>query len=239
MTTAVAMMRPSQERGRTRWDWLDSYHSFSFGDYMDPTYTEFGVLRVINEDWVAPGQGFNLHPHRDMEIITYVLEGSLAHRDSLGNGAVIVPGEIQRMTAGTGILHSEVNPSETDPVHLLQIWIRPAERGLTPSYEQKNLDIPAHPHGVYLIAGPEPDGPGVVIHQDVRISVVQLQPGPGVRYTVGADRQVWLQGIQGELRVDTQTLTPGDGLGLVGAGDLALEASGAEASALLFDMQTA
>src|SRR5262245_32286979 len=169
--------RPAAARGQTELGWLDSRHSFSFGDYFDPDNMGFRSLRVINDDQVAPGQGFGMHPHRDMEIVTYVLSGALEHRDSLGTGEVIRPGEVQRMTAGTGIRHSEFNPSPTEPVHLLQIWLLPERRGLEPSYEQKAFPESERRNRWRLVASPDGRDGSVTIRQDAAMSVTTLDPG--------------------------------------------------------------
>jgi quercetin 2,3-dioxygenase len=183
---AMIVRRPGEERGRTRISWLDSRHSFSFGEYYDPRHMGFGPLRVINEDWVAPGAGFPTHGHRDMEIVTYVIEGALEHKDSLGTGSIIRPGEVQRMSAGTGILHSEFNPSRTDPVHLLQIWILPSEQGVEPSYEQKPIPAEGRTGRFATIAAPDGEG-GVRIRQDARILAAEIPAGVAVAHDLGVE----------------------------------------------------
>jgi redox-sensitive bicupin YhaK (pirin superfamily) len=202
----------SNDRGQTRIDWLDSRHSFSFGDYYDPDHMGFRSLRVINEDRVAPGSGFGMHPHRDMEIITYVLDGSLEHRDSLGTGSVIQPGEVQRMTAGTGIRHSEFNPSEKTSVHLLQIWILPEKKGLTPAYEQKNFSD--NGHGLQLLASRDGRDGAVTIHQDVDLFAGRLKEGEKIRHPLKPGRHGWVQITRGEVSLNGQRFTAGDGAAL-------------------------
>src|SRR5947208_2815335 len=169
-------LRQAAERGHFNHGWLDTYHTFSFGDYYDPTHMGFRALRVINEDRVAPGQGFGMHGHRDMEIVTIVLEGALEHRDSLGNGEVLRPGELQRMSAGTGIRHSEFNPSPTEPVHLYQIWLWPRAQGLTPSYEQKPFDSKQKRDRLQLVAAPDGRDGSLTIHQDAELYLGALSP---------------------------------------------------------------
>jgi redox-sensitive bicupin YhaK (pirin superfamily) len=178
-------IRRSEERGGGDYGWLNTRHSFSFDTYYDPKLMGFRSLRVINEDWVQPGQGFPMHPHRDMEIITYVLEGALEHRDSLGTGSAIRPGDGQRMSAGSGIRHSEANPSKTDPVHLLQIWITPNQHGLKPSYEQKAFPAEEKRGKLRLIAGPSGEDGSVTIHQDARLYVALLSPGQQATHALG------------------------------------------------------
>ncbi|MEN9251993.1 MAG: pirin family protein [Thermostichales cyanobacterium BF4_bins_65] len=226
-------VRRSQERGHLNWGWLDTYHSFSFGSYYDPAHMGFRSLRVINDDTIAPGKGFGMHGHQDMEILTYVLSGSLEHRDSLGTGAVIRAGEIQRMSAGTGIYHSELNASDREPVRLLQIWILPAQVGLAPSYEQKSTGLV--PGQLQLIASPDGRGGTVTVHQDVFLSAAQLQPGDAVTYNLPEGRYGWIQVARGELLVAGQHLNQGDGLAVSGIPELLLSSSqGSEF--LVFDL---
>jgi redox-sensitive bicupin YhaK (pirin superfamily) len=227
-------IRKGSERGRTRIDWLDSRHTFSFGDYYEPSQMGFRQLRVINEDRVKPGTGFATHSHQDMEIITYVLEGSLQHRDSLGNGSIIQPGDIQRMSAGTGIRHSEFNPSESESVHFLQIWITPSVQGLPPGYEQRSFDLSAGAEKPLLLVGPEQSGGGVLIHQDARISLATPSRGKSVGFEVGAGRQAWLQIARGSIHLNGHLVEAGDG---VATDERSLEiATPDSAEVLIFDL---
>jgi len=203
-------IRPGDARGRTQVSWLDSRHTFSFGEYYDPEQMGFRALRVINDDQVAPGGGFDTHPHRDMEIVTYVLDGALQHRDSLGNGSVIRPGEVQRMSAGTGIRHSEFNASRQEPVHLLQIWFLPAQRGTEPSYEQRPLP-PGVRAALTLIASPDGRDGSVTVHQDVAIYAAQLEPGMTVTHSLAPGRHAWVQLARGRGHLNEQPLVAGDG----------------------------
>ncbi|MDX2084976.1 MAG: pirin family protein [Candidatus Melainabacteria bacterium] len=231
--------RPGQERGHTQWNWLDSWHTFSFGDYHDPAHHHFGVLRVINEDWIAPSQGFETHGHRDMEIITLVLEGALAHKDSLGNGSTIQPGDVQRMSAGTGILHSEYNPSPAEPVHLLQVWIYPDQKGLVPSYEQRSFTEPPQGAGWQLLVSPDAREDSVLIHQDVLLSRACLAADAPLTYTLPPHRSAWLQVTDGVLLLEETTLQAGDGLGLLAADEprvLVLQAQAPGAMLFLFEL---
>jgi len=203
-------IRPGDARGRTQVSWLDSRHTFSFGEYYDPEQMGFRALRVINDDQVAPGGGFDTHPHRDMEIVTYVLDGALQHRDSLGNGSVIRPGEVQRMSAGTGIRHSEFNASRQEPVHLLQIWFLPAQRGTEPSYEQRPLP-PGVRAALTLIASPDGRDGSVTVHQDVAMYAAQLEPGMTVTHSLAPGRHAWVQLARGRGHLNEQPLVAGDG----------------------------
>src|SRR6266851_1205787 len=204
-------IRRSQERGHANHGWLDTYHSFSFDTYHDPQNMGFRSLRVINEDRVRPGAGFPTHPHRDMEIITYILEGALEHKDSLGTGSVIRPGEAQRMSAGTGITHSEFNHSKTEPVHFLQIWILPATAGIAPGYEQKTIDD-AKAHGGFAPVGtPDGGGQSVKIHQDAALSVAKLDRGQTVTTKLKKGRHGWAQVARGAVTVNGTALAEGDG----------------------------
>jgi len=203
-------IRRAGERGHFNHGWLDSYHTFSFADYYDPKWMGFRNLRVINEDRVAPGQGFGTHPHRDMEILTYVLEGGLRHRDSLGNGEVIHPGEVQRMTAGTGIAHSEFNDSKSEPVHLLQIWILPERKGLTPGYEQKFFSDDEKRGRLRLVASPEANDGSVKIHQDARVYASLLGAGEEVTHPLAKGRAAWVQVARGSVTLNGQRLDAGD-----------------------------
>ena len=203
-------MRRSDERGLTKLSWLDSRHTFSFCDYHDERYMGFSDLRVINEDRVAPGAGFPTHSHRDMEIITYVLAGTLAHKDSTGTSSVIRAGDVQRMSAGTGISHSEYNTSQTEPVHCLQIWIIPNQRGLNPSYEERSVDI-GKKDGWILVAALDSRGGALKIHQDVEISLASLTSGQRINYRLKSGRRAWLQMTRGASTVNDTGLNAGDG----------------------------
>src|SRR5262245_35646161 len=236
-------VRRGGERGATELGWLDSRHTFSFGDYYDPANMGFRSLRVINEDRVAPRGGFPTHPHRDMEILTYVISGGLQHRDSMGNGSIIRPGEIQRMSAGTGIHHSEVNPSKSDPVHFLQIWIVPDRRGLTPGYEQKSFGDEQRRGRLLLVAAPERNGGrdgAVAIHQDASLYASFLDAGATVSHELAPGRHAWLQVVKGGLAVGGQELEAGDGAAIEaepsGAQTPITIAARQEAELLLFDL---
>ena len=227
--------RPAADRGMFDHGWLDTAHSFSFGDYQDPRFMGFRALRVINEDKLAPGGGFPTHGHADMEIVTYILDGALEHKDSLGTGEVIRPGDAQRMSAGTGIRHSEFNASTTDPVHLLQIWLVPSERGIAPGYEQKTL--PAATSGetrLDIIASPEGGDTAVTIRADASIARALLAPGGHIDVPI-ARGNAWVQVARGNLIVAGQALAPGDGLALVDVDTLLLR-SAAGAEVLVFDL---
>lgn len=228
-------LRRAADRGHADHGWLDSHHTFSFADYHEPAHMGFRALRVINQDRVAAGMGFSTHPHRDMEIFSYVLEGALQHRDSMGNGRVLKPGEIQLMSAGTGVTHSEFNPSQSDGLHFLQIWIVPAKRGLQPSYtEWKPTPTMANAKDVVVISPDGRDG-SAVIHQDAIVHRLRLGAGDSVAHTVPPGRGAWLQLITGELRAGGDTLRAGDGASTEDAGTLTLTAS-QPVEALLFDL---
>ncbi|MGB8273863.1 MAG: pirin family protein, partial [Alphaproteobacteria bacterium] len=205
------MIRRADERGRSKLAWLDSKHSFSFGSYFDPKCMGFRSLRVINDDRIAPGGGFATHPHRDMEIVTYVLDGALSHRDSLGNGSVIRPGEVQRMSAGTGIEHSEFNASDTEPVHLLQVWLLPERLNLAPGYEQRAI-VPAQGSGLSLVGSPDGREGSVTIHQDVALYAGRFAPREAARLALEPGRSAWVQVARGDIAVGGETLSDGDGL---------------------------
>jgi quercetin 2,3-dioxygenase len=226
-------VRQAAQRGRTRLDWLDSWHSFSFGDYYDPSNMGFGPLRVINDDVVDPGRGFGTHPHRDMEILTWVLDGALQHRDSLGTGSVIRPGEVQIMSAGTGIQHSEFNPSPIEPVRLLQIWILPERRDLPPRYDQQV--VPLEPGVLRQIAAREPEPGAVTLFQDATVYAARLEPGQRVEHVLRPGRTAWVQVARGDVRVDDSALHEGDGAAVTGQERLAIEADG-DAEVLVFDL---
>ncbi len=228
-------VRASEARGKADFGWLRSKHSFSFGSYFDPAHVGFGPLRVINEDKVVPGAGFDTHGHRDMEILSYVLDGALEHKDNTGTGSVIRPGEIQRMTAGSGILHSEYNHSKEEPVHFLQIWIHPDNEGLDPGYEQKTFDAQSAVNTLQLIASPEGSDSAVKIHQDARLFVSKLQAGKQVEFAPKSRRGVWLQIAKGELTVNGNALREGDGAAIVNEANLELLAL-QDSELLLFDL---
>jgi quercetin 2,3-dioxygenase len=228
-------VRRSHERGHARHGWLDSFHSFSFADYHDPRHMGFGPLRVINEDRVQPGQGFGTHGHRDMEIISYVLSGALAHRDSMGNGSVIRPGDVQRMSAGTGITHSEYNGSEREPVHFLQIWIEPDKRGVTPGYEEKTFDEAAKRGRWRLIASPDGRDGSVRIQQDALLFATRLEAGEALDYVLAPRRRGYVHVVRGDASVNGERLGAGDAVKLEQVPDVRVaEARGAEI--LLFDL---
>jgi len=228
-------VRKAEERGVTNWGWLDSRHTFSFGEYYDPRHMGFRALRVINDDRVAGGGGFPRHPHRDMEIVTVVFEGALEHGDSLGNGSAIRPGEVQRMTAGTGIRHSEANASETDPVHLLQIWILPEREDLEPGYEQKAFAPEEFDGRLRLVASPDGANGSLTIRQDARIYQARLEPGQGVSQALSPERHAWVQVARGAITLNGQTLREGDGAAV--SGEDCLELTGVEtADVLAFDL---
>lgn len=231
----MIQIRPSEERGGADHGWLKSHHTFSFSEYWNPKWMGFRSLRVINEDWVAPNTGFPTHPHRDMEIITYVLEGKLEHKDSLGTGSVILPGDGQRMTAGSGIRHSEFNPSKTDAVHLLQIWIQPEKTALEPSYEQKAFPEEQKRGRLKLIASRDANDGSVRINQDAKLYVSLLKPGEEVTHEFGAGRHGWLQVARGAVQLNGEPLAQGDGAAI--SDEKKLSIKGAEdAEVLLFDL---
>ena len=228
-------IRRSQERGHAQHGWLDSFHSFSFADYYDAEHMGFGALRVINEDRVAPGQGFGTHGHRDMEIVSYVLEGGLAHKDSMGNGSVIRPGDVQRMSAGTGVRHSEYNASPDEPVHFLQIWIEPDRRGVAPSYEEKRFEPESKRGRLRLIASPDGREGSVTLHQDASIYATLLDGTESAVFTQRAGRRTYVHVVKGEVAVNGEALAAGDAIKLAGEGRVALDAARA-AEVLLFDL---
>jgi quercetin 2,3-dioxygenase len=228
-------IRRGEERGGGDYGWLNTRHSFSFDQYYDPRFMGFRSLRVINEDWVQPGHGFPMHPHRDMEIITYLLEGALEHKDSMGNGSVIRPGDGQRMSAGTGVRHSEANPSQTDPAHLLQIWILPERRGIEPGYEQKEFPSAEKRGKLRLIASPDGKDGSVTIHQDARLCVSLLGPGQQVQHELGEGRYGWLQVAKGSVELNGKRLQHGDGAAISEQPTVEIKGE-EEAEILLFDL---
>jgi quercetin 2,3-dioxygenase len=228
-------IRKADERGLSKIDWLTSRHSFSFADYYDAQQMGFASLRVINEDWVAAGAGFPTHPHRDMEIITYVVEGAVAHRDSMGNGSTITPGDVQRMSAGTGVTHSEYNPSRVAPLHLLQIWIEPDKRGYAPGYEQVRFADADKRGRMRLVASPDGTDGSVTIHQDARVYASVIEPERPVKMALAAGRRAYVQVVRGALTVNGVAMAAGDGARVTG--EAALEfAAAAESEVILFDL---
>jgi quercetin 2,3-dioxygenase len=228
-------VRRASERGRSQTDWLDSRHTFSFADYVDPKHMGFGPLRVINEDIVAPGRGFGRHPHRDMEILSYVLEGALQHADSMGTGSIIRPGDVQRMSAGTGVLHSERNQSPSEPVHFMQIWIEPEQQGLAPGYEQKRFDDRKR-NVLRLIASKDGRDGSVTVHQDASLYVGAIDPGATVKLDLVAGRRAWLQVLAGDVVVNGQSLARGDGGAAEGESSLTIAGGREPSEVLLFDL---
>ena len=228
-------VRKSNERGHANHGWLDTRHTFSFDTYRDPRNMGFRSLRVINEDIVAPGAGFPTHPHRDMEIITYVLEGAVAHRDSMGTGSVIRPGEVQRMTAGTGVTHSELNASEGEPLHLLQIWIVPERRGLEPSYEQRAFPETERRNRLRLVASPDGRDGSVTIHQDAALYASLLDSGQRVEHALRKGRHAWMQVTRGTVKLNGHSLAAGDGAAVSDESALTIAAEN-PSEVLLFDL---
>lgn len=216
-------VRRSAERGQVNLGWLKSAHTFSFGEYHDPSFMGFRSLRVINDDVILPGKGFGTHPHADMEILTYVVSGALAHKDSMGNGRIISAGELQSMSAGRGITHSEFNASTTDPVHLLQIWIHPEQRSLTPSYSEWKPQANSSHGQLQVLASPTRLEGSALIHQDARLLLGQTSEGTSMKVTLSSNRHAWIQMIAGELHLLGQTLLPGDGAAISGEEALSLE----------------
>ncbi len=228
-------VRRSQDRGHLNHGWLDTYHTFSFADYYDPAQMGFRALRVMNEDRVSPGMGFGMHGHRDMEIVTYVLSGALEHKDNLGHGEVLRPGELQRMTAGRGIRHSEFNPSADEAVHLYQIWLLPRQPGLEPGYEQKAFPATERHNHLRLVASPAGDDGSLTIQQDARLYLATLDAGTRVEHTLAPQRNAWLQVLRGTVAVNGTALATSDGAEVSGETTLAIEAT-SPAEVLLFDL---
>ena len=228
-------LRPAGERGRGNYGWLETRHTFSFNDYHDPRHTSFRALRVMNEDWIAPGQGFGTHGHRDMEIVTYVLEGALEHKDSLGNGSVLRPGEFQQMTAGTGIEHSEFNPSPSEPVHLYQIWLFPERRGLKPGYDQRAFPLDERKGKLRVVASPDGRDGSLTIHQDAEVFLTTLGAGEKVSQSLAQGRYAWVQVLRGAVNVNELDLSAGDGASV--SEEIVLTLRAAEPSeVMLFDL---
>ena len=231
----MIQIRKSTDRGHANHGWLKTYHTFSFSAYHDPNYMGFRSLRVMNEDWVAPGQGFGTHPHHDMEIVTYVLEGALEHKDSMGNGEVLRPGEFQRMTAGTGITHSEFNPSAKEPVHLYQIWLYPDQKGLKPSYEQKRFPDADLQNRLCLVASPESDQGSLLIHQDASIFLARLERDNEVIHELDMSRHAWLQVLRGSVKLNGHELQTSDGASVSDETSLFIQST-EDAEVMLFDL---
>jgi quercetin 2,3-dioxygenase len=228
-------IRRAEERGHAQHGWLDSFHSFSFADYQDPVHMGFGPLRVINEDRVRPGRGFGTHGHRDMEIISYVLEGALAHQDSIGNGSVIRPGDVQRMSAGTGVMHSEFNASDAEGVHFLQIWIEPSRRGIAPGYEEKRFEADSKRGRLRLVASPDGADGSVTIHQDARLYASLLDGADRVEHEVADGRRIYVHVVRGEIEANGEKLASGDALKITGESRVTLGRA-RDAEILLFDL---
>lgn len=228
-------IRKSEQRGRENYGWLDTSHTFSFGDYYDPEHMGYRALRVINDDRVAGGAGFPSHPHRDMEILTYVLEGALEHKDSMGNGSIIRPGEVQRMSAGTGVVHSEFNHSEAEPLRFLQIWIVPDERGLPPEYEQRAFPTEERRGRLRLVASPDGSEGSVTIHQDARLYAALLASGESVSHALDPNRYAWVHVARGKVRMGDLELREGDGAAITETQSIDLAGIDA-AEVLLFDL---
>jgi redox-sensitive bicupin YhaK (pirin superfamily) len=231
----MLQVRKANDRGHANHGWLNAYHTFSFSSYHDQRHMGFRSLRVMNEDRVAPGQGFGTHPHQDMEIVTYVLEGALEHKDSMGNGEVLRPGEFQRMSAGTGITHSEFNPSENEPVHLYQIWLFPDRKGHTPSYEQKRFDPVEQRDRLRLVASPNAAEGSLLIHQDAQIFLSQITKGSQVVHQIRPGRHAWLQVLRGSVSANDHELQTSDGVAVSDEANLTIQAT-SDAEIMLFDL---
>jgi redox-sensitive bicupin YhaK (pirin superfamily) len=234
-------IRKSNERGHADHGWLDSHHTFSFANYYDPAHMGFRSLRVINEDRVAEGRGFGAHAHRDMEILTYVLSGKLAHKDSMGHTEVLGPNEIQKMSAGSGVVHSEFNGSDTEPTHFFQIWIEPKTRGTTPAYEQLKFEAEEKHNRFKLLASPTPTPGAATLNQDAKVSVAELEPGTHLEYDLGTTRHAWLHVIRGEVSVNGKALSTGDAVAVEQEQKLDITADVSQetqkSEILLFDLQ--
>ncbi len=231
----MIVLRKSRERGHAEHGWLESFHTFSFANYYDPKHRGFGTLRVLNEDRVEPGHGFPAHSHRDAEILSYVIEGALEHKDSLGSGSVIRPGDVQRMSAGRGVTHSEYNHSKSERVHFLQIWILPQSQGIEPSYEQKHFAIEGRTGKLLLVASGDGRAGAIKIHQDVDVYATILGGGEQLTHEIGPGRAAWLQVVRGQLQANGVTVSEGDGASLRDEPSISLTASG-PSEALLFDL---
>jgi len=232
----MIIIRKAEERGSADYGWLKTYYTFSFNNYYDQNHMGFRSLRVINDDLVSPGQGFGKHPHNDMEILTYIIEGALEHKDSMGNGSVIKPGDIQRMSAGTGVLHSEFNPSESEPVHLLQIWIIPNQQGIKPSYEQINIKPEDKKGRLCLIASEDGSEGSVKIHQDVKVYATELEKSMKLRIHIEPERHGWIQTAKGQLQLNGIDLKAGDGAGISDEGEVILSGVDDSSEVLYFDL---
>ena len=233
-SACMMKIRRANERGHADHGWLNAWHSFSFAGYYDPAHMGFRSLRVINDDTVAPGGGFGTHPHRDMEIITYILSGALEHKDSMGNGRIIRPGEVQYMAAGTGVQHSEFNPSEQEPVHLLQIWIQPDRQGVTPRYAEKSF-AKAKNGTLHLVASKSGRDDSIAIHQDADLFLAKLNSGESVAHSLRADRRAWVHVAEGKVELNGEKLSAGDAAAVSGETDLKITAR-AKSQVLLFDL---
>lgn len=233
---STMIIRRANDRGFADHGWLRSFHTFSFAGYHDPAHMGFSALRVINEDRVAAGQGFGRHPHRDMEILSYVLDGALEHKDSMGTGSVIRPGDVQRMSAGTGVAHSEFNASKTDPVHFLQIWILPDRAGHKPGYEQKNFSREERQGKLRLVASPDGRDGSVSIHQDATLRAALLAKGERATYALPAGRNAWVHVARGAVTLNGERLEAGDAAAIEEPGELALEGVDGAGEVLLFDL---
>ena len=230
-------VRKNEDRGHENHGWLNTYHTFSFADYYDPKFMGFRTLRVINEDRVAPGQGFGMHGHRDMEILTYVLQGALAHKDSMGHQEVLGPNEIQHMSAGTGVQHSEFNPSGTDPVHFFQIWIEPATTGTQPSYEQLRFDPSEKKNKLKLLAAPKPSNGAARINQDAQVFVADMAKDIAIPYSLAPNRAAWVHVVRGQVALNGTEMQTGDAAAVTGEEKFSLTGLGADPSEiLLFDL---
>jgi redox-sensitive bicupin YhaK (pirin superfamily) len=235
MEVIMLTVRHAEERGSTSFGWLDSRHTFSFGHYYDPQFMGFGSLRVINEDRVKPNQGFDTHGHQDMEIISYVLEGALEHKDSMGTGSIIRPGDVQRMSAGTGVRHSEFNASASEPVHFLQIWVLPERQGLAPSYQQQAFSDETKRGQLKLVGSRDGRADSITIHQDINLYATVLGDGETVTHQLAVDRKGWLQVVRGSVKINGKQLTAGDGVAM-DAGNAITLTGVSDTEVLLFDM---
>lgn len=228
-------VRKAADRGHADHGWLNTYHTFSFAGYHDPDHMGFRTLRVMNEDRVAPGQGFGTHAHHDMEIVSYVLDGELEHKDSMGHGEVLRPGEFQRISAGSGITHSEFNPSKDSPTHFYQIWLFPNQRGLEPSYQQKSFDVAGRAGRFQLVASPDATEDSLTIHQDARIYLADIRASEPIRFSLDEDRHAWIQVLRGRVNVLSQHLEAGDGAAVTNEAEIQFNAD-EDAEIMLFDL---